>query len=65
MAPEVEPAHTGPGIPDLDLILSGTYKSKTGLGLGLLGVKALLDNLQIESSSATGTRVFGSKRART
>src|SRR5437762_1954274 len=32
-------ADTGPGIPHLDQVLAGTYRGKTGLSKGLLGVK--------------------------
>ncbi|MDX2015491.1 MAG: ATP-binding protein [Myxococcaceae bacterium] len=54
----------GPGIPQLDLILSGGYRSRTGLGRGLLGVKALLDQLHIETNAGQGTRIKGSKAAK-
>ncbi len=46
----------GPGIADIDLILSGGYRSKTGMGLGILGAKRLADDFTITSDSA-GTRV--------
>jgi serine/threonine-protein kinase RsbT len=46
----------GPGIPNLDEIMSGRYKSKTGMGRGLLGTKRLADRFDI-SSDVTGTRV--------
>jgi len=49
-------ADTGPGIPNLELVLSGRYRSKTGLGRGLLGTKRLADNFDISTSSA-GTLV--------
>lgn len=50
---------TGPGIPNLDAILNGRYISKTGLGMGLIGTKRLMEHFRIESSS-TGTQVeFG------
>ena len=47
---------TGPGIPNLDDILSGRYRSKTGLGLGLLGTKRLVDRFDVQTG-AGGTRV--------
>src|SRR5690242_8002539 len=34
---EIVAIDQGPGIPDVKLVLSGTYKSKTGMGKGLLG----------------------------
>lgn len=46
----------GPGINNLEEILGGTYKSKTGLGKGLLGVKRLSTSFNI-STGPDGTRV--------
>jgi serine/threonine-protein kinase RsbT len=46
----------GPGIPNLQEILAGRYKSKTGMGRGLIGVKRLSDRFQIDSGPK-GTRV--------
>ena len=37
----------GPGIPNLDEILSGNYRSRTGLGRGLLGSRDLADRFDI------------------
>jgi serine/threonine-protein kinase RsbT len=42
----------GPGIPNLEHILSGRYRSKTGLGRGLLGTKRLADQFAIETGAA-------------
>jgi serine/threonine-protein kinase RsbT len=47
----------GPGIPNLDHILSGQYKSKTGLGRGILGVKRLSDRFEI-TTGKTGTKIM-------
>ena len=46
----------GPGIKNLPEIMSGKYKSRSGLGLGLLGSKRLADKFDIETGPA-GTRV--------
>jgi serine/threonine-protein kinase RsbT len=46
----------GPGIPNLDHILSGSYKSKTGLGRGLAGTKRLADSFDVSTGRA-GTSV--------
>jgi serine/threonine-protein kinase RsbT len=46
----------GPGINNLDQILDGKYKSKTGLGKGIVGVRRLMDRFEI-SSTTRGTRV--------
>jgi serine/threonine-protein kinase RsbT len=47
---------TGPGIPHLDDVLGGRYKSRTGLGAGLLGTKRLVDRFEI-ATGPTGTRI--------
>lgn len=46
----------GPGIEGLDDILAGNYRSRTGLGRGLMGVKKLASRFSIETG-ASGTRV--------
>ncbi|HEX6881600.1 MAG TPA: ATP-binding protein, partial [Terriglobales bacterium] len=48
---------TGPGIPDPDRILRGRYISSTGMGLGILGAKRLMDTFSIESRTGHGTTV--------
>lgn len=53
---EIVAADRGPGIADLELVLSGNYKSRTGLGKGLLGVKRLSNGFQV-TSTAEGTHV--------
>jgi signal transduction histidine kinase/ActR/RegA family two-component response regulator len=39
----------GPGLNDLDSVLSGVYRSSTGLGLGIVGARRLVDRFAIES----------------
>ncbi|MBA3542650.1 MAG: ATP-binding protein [Deltaproteobacteria bacterium] len=51
----------GPGIADVEHVLSGTYRSPTGLGLGLQGCRRLMDDFALESSSS-GTRVEMARR---
>ncbi|MFY2561543.1 ATP-binding protein [Corallococcus terminator] len=46
----------GRGIPELERVLSGTYRSKTGMGLGILGVKRLADRFEV-NTGASGTLV--------
>jgi serine/threonine-protein kinase RsbT len=46
----------GPGIPNLEHVLSGSYRSRTGMGMGLLGTKRLADRFDIRTGPA-GTRV--------
>lgn len=47
----------GSGIPNLQEIMAGKYKSRSGLGLGLLGTKRLADTFHIETGR-TGTTVI-------
>ncbi|HEY8210125.1 MAG TPA: hypothetical protein VIG99_21715 [Myxococcaceae bacterium] len=56
-------ADRGPGIAHLDEILAGTYRSRTGLGKGLLGARTLLEDLDIQTGPG-GTRIRGFKRSR-
>lgn len=51
----------GPGIADLAAVLDGSYVSSTGMGLGLRGVRRLMDDCVIESDPGSGTRVTLSK----
>lgn len=48
---------SGRGIPNLDEIFSGKYVSKTGMGLGVIGAKRLMDHFQVETNKASGTLV--------
>jgi signal transduction histidine kinase/DNA-binding response OmpR family regulator len=52
----VKVTDSGPGIRDLDDVLSGRYQSDTGLGLGIVGAQRLMDDFSIETSSQ-GTSV--------
>jgi signal transduction histidine kinase/DNA-binding response OmpR family regulator len=40
----------GKGIAQLDDVLNGTYVSKTGMGVGIIGAKRLMDHFRIETS---------------
>jgi serine/threonine-protein kinase RsbT len=57
----VRASDQGSGIPNLELILSGHYRSKTGLGRGLLGTKRLADHFDIKTGP-TGTLVVAEIR---
>lgn len=46
----------GPGIDNLEAILAGRYRSRTGLGMGLSGSKRLVDSMDIDSSPR-GTKI--------
>ncbi|PYE53812.1 ATP-binding protein [Deinococcus yavapaiensis] len=52
----------GPGIRQLDKVLSGTYASTTGLGVGLLGSKRLMDTFDVRARPGGGTIVEVGKR---
>ncbi|MFZ1006415.1 MAG: ATP-binding protein, partial [Candidatus Sulfotelmatobacter sp.] len=47
----------GRGIRNLDEILGGKYVSKTGMGLGMIGAKRLMDDFQVETEPGKGTVV--------
>jgi signal transduction histidine kinase len=47
----------GKGIPNLPEILAGGYKSTTGLGVGILGARRLMDSCDIETEAGRGTKV--------
>jgi signal transduction histidine kinase/DNA-binding response OmpR family regulator len=47
----------GRGISNLNEILSGKYVSNTGMGLGMIGAKRLMDHFQVHSEPAKGTVV--------
>ena len=47
----------GPGIPSIQDVLRDGYSTSGGLGLGLPGVKRLMDEFSIESELKQGTTV--------
>jgi len=61
---EIIATDQGPGIPDVKLVLSGSYRSRTGMGKGLLGARRLVDFFEVETSPEKGTRVVLRKYAR-
>ena len=54
----------GPGISDLERALKDGFSTSGGLGLGLPGVKRLMDEFQIVSHQDQGTTVIVKKWAR-
>ncbi len=54
---EIQSSDRGPGIGNLEEVLSGQYRSKTGMGLGILSCKRLMDDFQITSQLGQGTRI--------
>jgi serine/threonine-protein kinase RsbT len=53
----------GPGIADLKLAVRSGYSTSGGLGLGLPGVRRIVDDFQIESNHQDGTTVTVTKWA--
>ena len=47
----------GPGIANLEFVLSGNAGPSTGIGLGILGARRLVDQCDIASSPGQGTRL--------
>lgn len=47
---QVEVSDSGAGILKLDQILAGRYRSETGMGMGIVGTKRLMDHFHIETS---------------
>jgi serine/threonine-protein kinase RsbT len=54
---EVIAVDAGPGIVDLELALQNGYSTSGGLGLGLPGVRRLMDHFHIVSEPRKGTSV--------
>jgi len=56
---EITVTDQGGGIPHLDKVMDGSYRSATGMGMGIVGTKRLMDDFSIEATR-TGTTVrFG------
>ena len=51
----IEVKDEGPGIANLTAILQGEYHSKTGMGLGIVGTRRLMDQFEINSAPGQGT----------
>jgi signal transduction histidine kinase/DNA-binding response OmpR family regulator len=48
---------SGPGIPHLDDVLGGRFRSDSGMGLGIVGTRRLMDRFDIETRAGDGTVV--------
>jgi signal transduction histidine kinase/CheY-like chemotaxis protein len=57
----IEISDSGPGIADLDKVLEGSYRSTTGMGLGLVGARRLMDRCEVRSEVGKGTTVLLSR----
>lgn len=58
---QVHVADKGPGIPNLQQVLDGRYVSSTGMGMGILGARRLMEEFRIESAPGQGTSVWMAK----
>lgn len=56
---QITASDQGPGIPNakLEEIWAGTYKSQRGMGKGLVAVKKLVDEFQLDTGAGRGTTV--------
>jgi signal transduction histidine kinase/DNA-binding response OmpR family regulator len=50
-------ADKGPGIRDVAHVLSGKYRSTTGMGIGLIGAHRLMDRVEVKTAPGQGTDV--------
>ena len=58
---EIEAVDRGPGIEDSEAAMRDNFSSGGTLGLGLPGVKRLMDEFSLESAPGKGTRVTAVK----
>ncbi|MFO0579534.1 MAG: anti-sigma regulatory factor [Polyangia bacterium] len=61
---EIVARDNGPGIADVDAVLSGRHSSRFGMGMGLRGTRRLMDDFQIRSALGIGTTVRARKYKR-
>jgi serine/threonine-protein kinase RsbT len=54
----------GPGIEDVERVLSGGYTTSGGLGKGVSGSRRLMDEFEIQSVVGEGTKITALKRLR-
>ncbi|TAM83873.1 MAG: ATP-binding protein [Acidobacteria bacterium] len=53
----IQATDEGPGIPDVEAVLRDGYSTSGGLGLGLPGVRRMMDEFAIVSHKGRGTTV--------
>jgi serine/threonine-protein kinase RsbT len=58
---EIEAIDRGPGIADCEVAMNDHFSSGGTLGLGLPGVKRMMDEFSLESTPGEGTRVTARK----
>ena len=58
---EIEVSDRGPGIEDCEAAMQDHYSSSGTLGMGLPGVRRMMDEFSLESTPGEGTRVTARK----
>ena len=58
---ELVASDEGPGIPDTEAAMSDHFSTGSTLGLGLPGVRRLMDEFELDSAPGKGTRVTAVK----
>ena len=58
---EVIAADSGPGISDVERAMQDRFSSSGTLGLGLPGIKRMMDDFELHSTPGEGTRVLARK----
>ena len=53
----VRVSDAGPGIANVEVILEGRFRSSSGLGLGIVGARRLMDKFTLESKLGSGSTV--------
>jgi signal transduction histidine kinase/CheY-like chemotaxis protein len=53
---------SGPGIRDIEGILDGVHRSTTGMGIGIVGARRLMDAFAVETAPRQGTKIAMTKR---
>ena len=54
---EIIVSDKGPGVRNLDGVLDGSQRSATGMGVGLIGARRLMDDFSVETTLGSGTIV--------
>ncbi len=61
---EILATDRGPGIADVEAAMQDHYSSSGTLGLGLPGIRRMMDEFSLESTPGEGTRITAKKWAR-
>ena len=54
---EIVVQDNGPGIADVEAVLDGSYRSTTGMGVGVAGARRLMDDFTIQTAPGKGVAV--------